>query len=126
MDERLDSAPCGFLSFAADGTVTSINRTLLEILGYERGELVGRHVEQLLTVGSRIFYQTHWFPLLRFHGRAEEIFLMLRSKSGDEIGALVNAVRRELGTGVEYDCVVMRVRERQKYEDRLLRARRTA
>lgn len=126
VDERLDRAPCGFLSFTEDGTVTAVNSTLVEILGYEQRELVGRHVERVLTVGSRIFYQTHWFPLLRLHGRAEEIFLMLRAKSGAEVGVLVNAVGRDRSGGAEYDCVLMRVRERQKYEDELLRARRTA
>jgi PAS domain S-box-containing protein len=126
VDDLLNTAPCGFLSFADDGTVTRVNATLLEMLGQERDELVGHHVERILTVGSRIFYQTHWFPLLRLHGRAEEIFLMLRSREGEEIGTLVNAVRRERGGGVAYDCVLMRVRERQKYEEELLRARRAA
>jgi PAS domain S-box-containing protein len=126
VDDRLTAAPCGFLSFAQDGAVTWTNETLVEMLGYERDELVGQHVERILTVGSRIFYQTHWFPLLRLHGRAEEIFLMLRAKDGEEIGVLVNAVRRERGQALEYDCVTMRVRERQKYEDELLRARRAA
>jgi sigma-B regulation protein RsbU (phosphoserine phosphatase) len=126
MDERLNRAPCGFLSFTDQGTVAWINQTLLEMLGYEREELVGGHIERILTVGSRIFYQTHWFPLLRLHGRAEEIFLMLRSKAGEDVGTLVNAVRRERRGGGEYDCVVMRVRERQKYEEELLRAKRAA
>ncbi|HET8656449.1 MAG TPA: ATP-binding protein [Longimicrobiaceae bacterium] len=126
VDELLDTAPCGFLSFTEDGTLTRLNATLLGMLGYGRDELVGRHVEQILTVGSRIFYQTHWFPLLRLHGRAEEIFLLLRSKTGEDLGVLVNAARRERGGEVGYDCVLMRVRERQKYEDELLRARRVA
>lgn len=126
VDDLLNTAPCGFLSFADDGTIELANVSLLDMLGYEREELAGRHVERILTVGSRIFYQTHWFPLLRLHGRAEEIFLMLRSKTGEDIGALVNAARREHATGVAYDCVFIRVRERQKYEDELLRARRAA
>jgi PAS domain S-box-containing protein len=126
VDERLDAAPCGFLSFGEDGALTYVNLTLLEILGYQRDELAGRHVERIMTIGSRIFYQTHWFPLLRLHGRAEEIFLMLRAKSGEDVGVLVNAVRREREGEVEYDCVLMQVRERQKYEDQLLAARRTA
>jgi PAS domain S-box-containing protein len=126
VNDLLNTAPCGFLSFAEDGTVTRANATLLEMLGYAREDLVGKHLERILTVGTRIFYQTHWFPLLRLHGQAEEIFLMLRSRTGDEIGVLSNAVRRENGAEVCYDCVLMRVRERQKYEDELLRARRTA
>jgi PAS domain S-box-containing protein len=124
--DLLDAAPCGFLAFADDGTLRRINRTLLEMLGYERDELIGRHIERIFTVGSRIFYQTHWFPLLRLHGRAEEIFLMLRGRSGEDIGVLVNALRRDDGGELSYHCVLMRVRERQKYEDELLRARRTA
>ena len=126
VDDLLDSAPCGFLSFTDDGTVALVNATLLRTLGYERAELIGKHVEKLFTVGGRIFYHTHWFPLLRLHGRAEEIFLLLRSKSGEDIGMLVNAVRRERPEQVSYDCVLMEVRERQKYEEELLRARRVA
>jgi PAS domain S-box-containing protein len=125
-NDLLDTAPAGFLSFADDGVLTRVNRTLLDLLGYEREEVVGRHVERLLTVGSRIFYQTHWFPLLRLHGRAEEIFVMFRSRGGEDLGMLVNAARYERHGGVAYDCVLMRVQERQKFEDELLRARRAA
>src|SRR5690606_35498147 len=95
-------------------------------LGYAREDLLGQHVETILTVGSRIFYQTHWFPLLRLHGHAEEIFILLRSRTAVDLGVLVNAVRRERQGGVAYDCILMHVRERRKYEDELLRARRTA
>lgn len=126
MDDLLNHAPCGFLSFTDDGTVRMVNATLLDMLGYEHAELAGQHVQRILTTGSKIFFQTHWFPLLRLHGRAEEIFLMLRANSGDDIGVFVNAVRREHNGGAAYDCVLMRVRERRKYEDELLRARRTA
>ncbi len=126
MGELLDGAPCGFLSFGDDGRIEHINTTLLEMLGSEEADAVGRHVETILSVGARIFYQTHWFPLLRLHGRADEIFLTLRSAEGEEIGVLVNAVRRERDDRSAYDCILMRVRERKKYEDELLRARREA
>ncbi|MBA2244781.1 MAG: PAS domain S-box protein [Gemmatimonadetes bacterium] len=126
MDELLNTAPCGFLSFADDGTITTVNATLLGMLGYERDELTGRGIETILTIGSRIFYQTHFFPLVRLHGSAEEIFLMLRAKGGEDLGVLCNVARRERGGRFANDCVFIRVRERQKYEDELLRAKRTA
>jgi PAS domain S-box-containing protein len=126
MDELLNTAPCGFLSFGEDGRIELINATLLELLGYAADEVVGHHVDCILTVGTRIFYQTHWFPLLRMQERADEIFLMLRSKAGEEIGVLANAVRTQRRGRVAYDCVVMRVREREKYETELLRAKRAA
>jgi signal transduction histidine kinase len=122
-DSLLDCAPCGFVAFTDDGTVRVVNQTLLDMLGLTREAVVGRHVENVLTVGSKIFYQTHLFPLLRLHGRAEEIFLLLRSGSGEEVGVLLNAVRRERGGEWVTDCALMRVRERRKFEDALIRAR---
>jgi signal transduction histidine kinase len=124
--ELLEHAPCGFLSFADDGTIELVNATLLQMVEYEREELLGRHVETILTVGSRIFYQTHLFPLLALHGHAEEIFILLKPKGGDDLGALLNAVRRKRAGRFVTDCVLMQVRERRKFEDALLRAKKAA
>ncbi len=125
-DSLLDSAPAGFLTFTDAGTVRAANQTLLDMVGSTRDAIVGRHVETLLTVGSKIFYQTHLFPLLRMHGRAEEIFLLLRATGGEEVGVLLNAVRRERDGEWITDCVLMRVRERRKFEDALVRAKQEA
>jgi signal transduction histidine kinase len=122
-ESLLDTAPCGFITFTDDGIVRLVNATCLEMLDLVREAVVGRHVENLLTVGSKIFYQTHFFPLLRLHGRADEIFLLFRSANGEEVGALVNAIRRERDGVPVTDCAVMRVRERRKFEDALVRAK---
>ena len=126
VDELLDRAPCFWLSFADDGHVLAANRTLLDRLGLGREDVVGQHLERLLGVGSRIFYQTHLFPLVRLHGHAEEVFLLLRAKGGDDVGVLCNAVRRERAGRTVTDCVLVEVQERRKYEDALLQARRAA
>jgi signal transduction histidine kinase len=126
IDPLLDGAPCGFVSFADNGTLRVVNRTLLEMLGFERGDLIGRHIESVLSIGSGIFYQTHFFPLLRLHGRADEIFLLLRAKDGEDVAALANAVRRERGGESVTDCVLVQVKERRKFEDALLRAKKEA
>jgi PAS domain S-box-containing protein len=126
VDELLNTLPCGVLSFSDEGRVLVANETLAGMLGYTVSEMEGRHVERLFPIAGRIFYQTHFFPLLRLHGKAEEIFLLLRRKDGVDIGALVNAVRRERDGASVNDCVLIEVRERRKYEDELLRARRAA
>jgi signal transduction histidine kinase len=126
IDPILDAAPCGFVSFADDGTIRAANTTLVDLLGLTRDELVGRRIESILNVGTRIFYQTHLFPLIKLHGRADEIFLLLRPSAGEDIAMLANAVRRERGGEPVTDCVLLRVRERQKFEDALLRAKKTA
>jgi signal transduction histidine kinase len=126
LDPMLDAAPCGFISFSDDGHLRVVNRTLLDMLDYSREELVGRHVESILAVGSRIFYQTHFFPLLRLHGHADEIFLLLRGKSGEDVAVLANAVRRERHGAWATDAVLLRLIERRKFEDALLDAKRAA
>jgi|SRR5690242_2256764 len=126
LDPLLDDAPCGFVSFADDGSVRALNRTLADLLGFDRKELMGRHVESILSIGSRIFYQTHFFPLLRLHGHAEEIFLLLRAKTGEDVAVFANGVRRERHGEWITDCVLLRLHERRKFEDALLAAKKSA
>lgn len=126
VDEPLNTAPCGFFSFTDDGTLVAVNDTLAGMLGYASGELVGKRLESLLTLASRMFYQTHLFPMIRMQGKAEEIFLSLRTRSGEGIPVLLNVVRKEHeGRGVN-QCALIPVRNRGKYEDELLTAKRMA
>jgi PAS domain S-box-containing protein len=122
----LATLPCGVVSFDDDGVVLATNAALRTMLGYDERELEGRHVERLLTVAGRIFYQTHLFPMLRHHGQVRELFVLLRHRDGGDVGALANAVRTTRGGTLVNDCVLLEVRERRKFEDELLRARRAA
>jgi len=122
----VDDLPCGIVSFDDTGRVVFTNAGLRAMLGYDAGELEGGHVERLLTVAGRIFYQTHFFPLLRLTGSAREVFLLMRTKTGADVGALANASRTTRGGETMIDCVLMEVHERRKYEEELLRARQAA
>ena len=126
MDELLNKAPCGFLSLADDGRVLAVNATLLGWLGYGEGDLRGRHFETLLPPGGRIFYQTYFFPLLKLQGRAEEVYLSLRSRAGEDLPVLANAARAERGGAAANDCVFVPMRQRRRFEDELLAAKREA
>ena len=68
MEDLYDHAPCGYLSTTPDGTIVRVNQTLLDWTGYAREELVGARFQTLLTIGSRIYYETHYGPLLRMQG----------------------------------------------------------
>jgi PAS domain S-box-containing protein len=124
--DLLDRAPCGFVSFGDDGTILHANATLGQMLGVDVRELVGKSFETILTLPTRIFYQTHFFPLIKLHGRAEEIYLALRDQAGSAVHVLANAARNEVEGGTRIDCVMLRIQERQKYEQELLNAKKTA
>ena len=126
MNDLLNYAPCGFLVFNDDGKIVDVNQTLLDRLGYERGELTALHIEKLFTLPGRIFYQTHFFPLLKLHNKVDEIYLSLKTRAGDEIPVLANAVRRARAEGFFNDCVVMPMYRRSQFEDELLKAKKEA
>jgi PAS domain S-box-containing protein len=126
LDPVLDTAPCGFVRLADDGTMIAVNQTLAATLGYSRADLQGWHLQKILPAGGRVFYNTHVFPLLRMHGAAEEIYLPLRTQDGQVVPMLLNARRRPEGGEEVNDCIFVRMIQRHKFEDELVHARRVA
>lgn len=126
MDEQLDSAPCGYVTFADDGRIIAANQTLARLLDYEVGELLGRQLELILGVGGKIFYHTHFFPILKLQGEVEEVYLSLRTREGTDVPVLANAIRRKREERFVSECVFMRMLQRSKYEDELIEARKIA
>lgn len=126
LDDVLETAPAGFFTFDDNGTILATNHRLRERLGYEPGEMEGLQIEAILSVGGKVFYHTHFFPLLKMQSLAEEFYFSFRSKGGDEVPMLVNAVRLQREGRTVNDCVVIMMKQRRKYEDELLRAKKAA
>lgn len=126
MDTLLDKAPCGYLTFTDDGKILWVNKTLLSWLNFTSDALAGKNVEFLLTLSSRIFYNTHFFPILKLHQKAEEIFIQLKSSDAMDVPALVNAERRLEGDVFVNHCVFIPLHQRKKYEEEILMAKRQA
>jgi len=126
MDDMLDTAPCGFLSFADDGTVRAANQTLLDLVERDRAAVVGHHIETILSSGAQLFYHTHLFPLLKMQERAEEVYLSLRTRGGTEVPCLLNARRTVRDGAAANDVVLIRFEERNQYEDEILQAKQAA
>lgn len=127
-EELYESAPCGFLSTTMDGTITKINRTLLEWLGLGRDEVVGRlRFADLLTVGGKLYHETHFAPLLSMRGEIGGIALEMPAANGERLPVLVSAaVKRDRdGAPVLIRTTVFDASDRRAYEVELLR-RRTA
>ncbi|MEV0018791.1 SpoIIE family protein phosphatase [Streptomyces tendae] len=128
-EELYDVAPCGFLSTAMDGTVVKVNATLLDWLGRERREVVGRmRFADLLTVGGKLYYETHFAPLLGLRGEIGGIALEMRTATGERLPVLVSAaVKRDAdGEPVLIRTTVFDASDRRAYEEELLRRRRAA
>ncbi|GAB3677437.1 SpoIIE family protein phosphatase [Angustibacter aerolatus] len=124
-----DAAPCGYLSTAPDGTVVQVNATFLALTGYSADELVGRRrFIDLLSGGGRIYYETHYAPMLSMQGSAQGIALDLVRADGRRLPTLVNAVldRDEAGAPRVVRVAVFDATDRRAYERELLRAKERA
>lgn len=120
-----DDAACGLARTDADGLFLRVNQTFCDWTGYTSTQLVGsRRLQDLLTVGSRIYHQTHWAPLLQMQGSVSEIRLEVRHRSDASVPMLMNAVRRERGGAVVHDIAVYVARDRDVYERELILSRR--
>src|ERR1041384_1310931 len=83
-----------------------------------------RRLSDLLTMGSRIFHQTHWAPLLRMQGSLSEGKLEFVHSNGDKIPMVLNAIRRERCDIFVQDIAMFIARDRDRYEQELLLARK--
>ena len=127
-EELYDNAPCGYLSTLPDGTIAKVNATLLTWTGFDRDELLGRRFQDLLAAGDRIFYETHFAPLLRMQGHVREIAVQVVCRDGRRLPVLVNSVLKHDAEGAPQlvRTAIFDATERRSYEEELLAARRRA
>jgi phosphoserine phosphatase RsbU/P len=123
-NQLLHSLPCACVVLDDNGIIEFANEYVYPLLGYTSGELLNQSQEIFLTISSRIFYQTHVFPLLRLNGEVKEIFLTLRAKNGDSVPVMVNGNRVTNDNVSSNVYVFFPVKERKKYEDELLNAKK--
>jgi sigma-B regulation protein RsbU (phosphoserine phosphatase) len=129
VEDLYENAPCGYLSTLLDGTIAKVNTTLLNWLRYRRDEVVGRRrFADLLTVGGRIYHETHIAPMLAMHGEASGLALELLTSDGARLPVLVTATVKKGadGTAQLIRATVFDARDRRAYEQELLRARQQA
>ncbi len=127
-EELYEHAPCAYLSTLPDGTIVKANQTLVEWTGTAREMLAGTKFQTLLTIGSRIYYETHYAPLLRMQGFANEIALEVVRGDGRVLPVLVNSRQKRDAEGrpLLNRITIFDSTDRRRYERELLLARRKA
>jgi PAS domain S-box-containing protein len=128
LEDLFENAPCGYVSARPDGRITKVNLTLASWLGRDREQLVGRRFQDMLNIAGKIYYETHFAPLLRMQGFFNEVALDFVGEGGRVLPVLVNAVERRDAEGrVRFlRITVFNASDRRRYERELLEARRAA
>lgn len=124
-DSAFEAAPCGLLRTRTDGSILKVNQLFCEWVGYEREDLVGqKRLQDLFTIGARMFHQTHWAPLMQMQGSVSEVKLEVRHRTGETIPMVLNARVATTDTGSVHEIAAFVARDRDQYERELLCARR--
>jgi PAS domain S-box-containing protein len=131
LHDLYDHAPCGYLSASTDGVILKANQTFCALAGYTPDQLIGvRRWTDLLTIGGRIYVETHFRPLLAMQGTVREIAFDLVRADGRQVPVLVNAAERRAGAAGSAPAVlrltVFDATARRSYERELLAARQKA
>lgn len=125
-EDHYENAPCGLFSVSPDGTVLAGNRTAEAWLGYERADLIGKRLIDILSLGGKVYWETHVRPLLRVQGSVEGIALDFTKRQGGIVPAFGSAieVRDDEGKPLETRLAVFRAAERRQFEQGLVSARK--
>lgn len=127
-DDVFQHAPCGYIIVNPHGVIERVNATVENWTGCSAAELVGRRMPDLLKVAGKIFFETHVAPLLKIQGFLNEIALDLKTRGGNTIQVLANAVGRRDADGIVVCTyfVMIAASERRRYERSLVTAQETA
>lgn len=128
-EDLYENAPFGYISFLADGRIFKINKTLLNLLGFEKAEILQvKKIQSLFKIGGKIYFETHFFPLVRMQGFVKEINFDLVKKDGSFFPALINVdqITDPQSNISSYRASVIDITDRKKYEKVLMESKENA
>jgi PAS domain S-box-containing protein len=128
LEDLFENAPCGYLSIGPDGRIFKANATFCGWTGFGADELAGKRFSDLLNIAGRIYYETHFAPLLRMQGFFNEVALDVVARGDRRLPVLVNAVEKRGADGAALfvRITVFNATDRRRYERELLQARTAA
>jgi sigma-B regulation protein RsbU (phosphoserine phosphatase) len=123
-----ENSLCGFVTTDAGGSIILCNSTISRWLGVSKEEITGKRFSDLLTIGGRIYYETHLRPLLRMQGFFDEVALELDGNTGNRVQVLANALERRDEQGITQFIrfTIFKATDRRLYEQNLKDAKRMA
>ena len=112
-------------SIDTDGNFVTVSDRWLEVLGYERNEVIGQKSTEFLTAESRQYAETVTLPKFWKTGRARDVAYQFVKKNGEIVDVLLSAVlERDLGGNVVRTLAVLDdITTRKRLEEELQQAR---
>ncbi|MBF8456147.1 PAS domain-containing sensor histidine kinase [Kaistella sp. G5-32] len=116
----------GFLIADEKNRIIRSNKRVSDWLGISPANIEGKKFSDLLSIGSKIYFETHLSPLLKMQGYFEEILVELSGAAGKRLKILINAkesASKEEGSKLIY-YTLLKASDRVQYEQNLQNAKR--
>ncbi len=124
MDERLNLAPCGYVTISQEGMLIDMNKTFLQMTGFTYEEIAQKHIETIMSKTNKFIFHTYFYPYIRLYGHVEELFLSLLHKDAQSVPVLLNG-KKANREGIEViDCVMVSMGKRIGYEQEIRLAKK--
>ena len=106
-------------SLGADKRLVEVSDHWLEVLGYERSEVIGHSPAEFMTEESRRYAETVTFPEFLKGGYARDVFCQFVKKNGEIVDILLSAVGEydKQGNFIRNLAVLVDVTEKKKAEE---------
>ena len=121
-----DQIPCPALVTDGAGVVQSLNQDLLLLIGSDKERWLAKSMELMFPMASRIFLQTHIWPMIFRDGQVREIRLQLLGYGGNSLPVFVNCQKTTQEGIDQFTWVLFVTIERSRFEQDLLEARQRA
>jgi PAS domain S-box-containing protein len=121
-----DQLPCPALVTDAAGNVDAANHELLLLIKGEKESWIGKSMELMFPMASRIFLQTHVWPMVLREGHVREIRLQLLVDTGKSVPVFVNCQKTTQHGIDRFTWVLFVSIERSRFEQELLESKQRA
>ncbi|MGB2924464.1 MAG: PAS domain S-box protein [Limnothrix sp.] len=114
-----EKTPAMLYSINEQTEIASVSDHWLEVMGYERQEVIGRQPTDFLTSQSRQYATDQMIPLLKQQGHVQDVEYQFVKKDGQVIDILLSATQKDLGAKKHFLAVLTDVTARNKLTEKL-------
>lgn len=127
-DDFFESSLCGFVITDGNGKITRINQCAANWLNANPDQFIGKRFSEILSIGGRIYFETHLWPLLRIQGEFDEVSIQLKDTGKGRIPVFINGYERkdENNNPIFLRFTLFQARDRRLYEENLQIAKKLA
>lgn len=112
----LENAPCGYILLTNEGIIKDANKKFLEMIEYVYEDVITKHIEEFLSVASKMLFHSLFLIQLPITGIVEELYLTFKNKNGFDVPVLLNG---NYENDVLINCILVKMNKRIEYEEEL-------